>query len=153
MVSYRAMSEAADIISREIRTRKAKARNIAIYDAQVVRDWRFYKALFPAFEGQVNDFSTRYRNELCRLREKYPNEKFVSEDYFNNHCPGGVRTSAALTAGIQTAFAAGTNLLKSFVDLTALFRTETKIQGVSFTVEESALSWPNSSAHSETSTG
>jgi hypothetical protein len=39
----------------------------------------------------------------------------------------------------QTALAAGTNLVKSFVDLAALFRSDTKIQGLAFTIDESAL--------------
>lgn len=139
MVSYRAMSEAADTISKEIKLKKPGARNIAIYDAQVVRDWRYYKALFPAFRGQVNDFSSRYRGVLCQIAADFPKEKFVSDNYKNNNCPGGTPTAALAGAGLQAAFAAGTNVLKSFIDLTALFRTETKIQGVSFTVEESAL--------------
>jgi hypothetical protein len=44
-----------------------------------------------------------------------------------------------IAGGFQTAFAAGTNLLKSFIDLAALFRTDTKIQGNAFTVDESAF--------------
>jgi hypothetical protein len=51
MVSYKAMLEAAYVISEEIKKTRGGARNIAIYDAQVVKDWRFYQALFPAFEG------------------------------------------------------------------------------------------------------
>lgn len=139
MVSYRAMSDAADTISKEIRLKRPGAQNIAIYDAQVVRDWRFYKALFPAFRGQVNDLSSRYRTELCGIAGQFTAEKFVSDTYIAGNCPGVPRPAGISPAGIQTAFAAGTNLLKSFVDLTAFFRTETKIQGVSFTVEESAL--------------
>ncbi|HEY6121818.1 MAG TPA: hypothetical protein VIV66_17810, partial [Pyrinomonadaceae bacterium] len=42
MVSYKAMSEVAEQISTEISTRINAAKNIAIYDAQVVKDWRFY---------------------------------------------------------------------------------------------------------------
>lgn len=139
MVSYRAMSDAADTISREIRGKIGSAQNIAIYDAQVVRDWRFYKALFPAFQGQVNDLSSRYRTALCNIAREFPAEKFVSDVYIVGNCPGLPHPAGISPASIQTAFAAGTNLLKSFVDLTALFRTETKIQGVSFTIEESAL--------------
>jgi hypothetical protein len=139
MVSYRAMSDVADTISKEIRQKKPDAQNIAIYDAQIVRDWRYYKALFPAFQGQVNDLSSRYRAELCNIAKEFPNAKFVSDTYIVGNCPGLPHPAGISPAGIQTAFAAGTNLLKSFVDLTALFRTETKIQGVSFTVEESAL--------------
>ena len=140
MVSYRAMSDAADTISREIKTKKPGAQNIAIYDSQVVRDWRFYKALNPTFQAQITDLTTRYGGELCAIAGQFPGEKFVSNDAIVNHNCGGVAHGFVLApATLQTAFAAGTSLLKSFVDLTALFRTETKIQGVSFTVEESAL--------------
>lgn len=140
MVSYNAVSAAADAISREINTKRPNAVNIAIYDAQVVRDWRFYKALSPAFRAQVNDLSERYGDVLCAIANQYPGDNFVSAAFIANHsCSGSKHTFTTSVAGLQAAFAAGTNLLKSFVDLTALFRTETKIQGVSFTVEESAL--------------
>jgi len=140
MVSYRAMSDAADVISKEIQQKKPGAQNIAIYDAQVVRDWRYYKALFPAFQSQTNDLRNRYKTGLCNIAKEFPDKKFVSDRYIAlNNCPGVPQPAGISAAGIQTAFAAGTNLLKSFIDLTALFRTETKIQGVSFTVEESAL--------------
>lgn len=139
MVSYRAMSDAADSISKEIKGRIGSAQNIAIYDAQVVRDWRFYKSLFPAFRGQVDDLSKRYKAELCKIVAEFPNDKFVTDDYRRSNCAAGPPNPNLVGAGLQTAFAAGTNLLKSFIDLTALFRTDTKIQGVSFTVEESAL--------------
>ncbi|HEY9404756.1 MAG TPA: hypothetical protein VIQ24_19020 [Pyrinomonadaceae bacterium] len=140
MVSYRAMSDAADIISKEIQQKKPGAENIAIYDAQVVRDWRYYKALFPAFQSQTNDLRNRYKTALCNIAKEFPDKKFVSDKYIAlNNCPGVPQPAGISATGIQTAFAAGTNLLKSFIDLTALFRTETKIQGVSFTVEESAL--------------
>lgn len=140
MVSYRAMSEAADTIGKEIRLKSPNAVNIAIYDAQVVKDWRFYKALNPTFQGQVTDLTSRYGNALCEIAKKFPNDNFVSAAAIANHnCDSTNHAFVTSAAGLQTAFAAGTNLLKSFVDLTALFRTDTKIQGVSFTVEESAL--------------
>lgn len=140
MISYRAMSDAAFSISKEIKEKVKDAQNIAIYDAQVIKDWRFRQALFPAFQGQVEDLSKRYRADLCtKIPADFPTDSFVSDDYIKTSCSGGTGTSGLVGAGLQTAFAAGTNLLKSFIDLTALFRTETKIQGVSFTVEESAL--------------
>src|SRR2546423_557717 len=39
--------------------------NLAIYDAQIVKDWRFYQALFPAFKAQVEGLLKDYKNLLC----------------------------------------------------------------------------------------
>lgn len=52
---------------------------------------------------------------------------------------GTKRRTRQLRRSLPTAFAAGTNLLKSFVDLAALFRTDTKIDGKAVTIEEAAL--------------
>ena len=52
MVSYKAMADAALDISKEIKTKRPGAQNIAIYDSQVVRDWRLYKALNRLFRGR-----------------------------------------------------------------------------------------------------
>ena len=148
MVSYNALSVAAARISAEIKskaTHPAKvpngnpllAQNIAIYDAQVIKDWRFYKALFPAFEGQINDLREQYRSLLCQD----PSIKIDVDPAFltSKYCTDPNRDVMSVVGGFQTAFAAGTNLLKSFIDLTALFRTDTKIQGNAFTVDESAF--------------
>lgn len=150
MVAYKAMSEAADLISKQIKNKKGSAKNIAIYDAQVVKDWRFYRALFPAFEGQVLDIKAQYKALLCQTPSIAADvddsfkETFCKKADENQKAVGDVRTlgnQKALggVAAIQTAFGAGTNLLKSFIDLAALFRTDTKIQGNAFTIDESAL--------------
>lgn len=153
MVAYGAMSTAADRISDQVKRRIGNSTptspipTLAIYDAQVVKDWRFYQALFPAFDGQVKDIFNRYTSLLC---QKEGIKEQVSADFktkFNCATGGLVLKSdrevmpqlAPLTNVIPSAFAAGTNLLKSFVDLTALFRTDTKITGNAFTIDESAL--------------
>jgi hypothetical protein len=143
MVSYKAMSEAVFKISNEIKVKKDKAKNIAIYDAQVVKDWRFYQALFPAFKGQVEDIFNSYLVLLC-------NDNDVSNEFKRNFCTREdnaqlrganreARVSELRTAAVTEAFAVGTNLIKSFIDLAALFRTDTKIEGKSVTIDESAL--------------
>lgn len=147
MVAYRAMSSAAAAISREILDKKTNAKNIAIYDAQVIKDWRFYRALFPAFEGQVIDIRRQYRALLCDevlIREHVdPGELCTklskSDEDDPNKRAGAEKSLTVAAAATQSAFAAGTNLLKSFIDLAALFRTDTKITGSAFTVDESAF--------------
>jgi hypothetical protein len=174
IVSYKAMSEAAKIISSELQTSinselttikqqldvkintetNAKTKkglqeersrmnfpNLAIYDAQVVKDWRFYQALFPAFDGEVKDLVNRYWTQLCPEKDLSPEFKQFFCD--NNKAlvlsEGlGVKEQLA-TDAIPAAFGAGTNLLKSFIDLAALFRTDTKIEGKPVTIEESAF--------------
>jgi len=137
MVGYAAMSEAADHISKEIKGRKSSASNIAIYDSQVVQDWRLYRALFPAFEGQVEDIKNQYKSLLCTDPTISADVRpaFLSSIY----CTVPHRNVKTAVGGFDAAFEAGSTLLKSFIDLTALFRTDTKIQGVAFTIDESAL--------------
>lgn len=147
MVTYAAMSTAVDAIADEVRSRLGASDThppaLAIYDAQVVKDWRFYQALFPAFEGQVADLFSRYTALLCRRPD-------VSDDFKSKFCennrarainPEGefLPQALAVPAAISSAFGAGTNLLKSFIDVAALFRTDTKITGNSVTVDEAAL--------------
>ena len=147
MISYNALSKVADLISEEIKTKTTHiatdgktilpAKNIAIYDAQVIKDWRFYQALFPAFKGQINDIREQYRALLCQD----PNIRIHVDPNFlkSIYCTDANRDVMTVAGGFQTAFATGANLLKSFIDLAALFRTDTKIQGNAFTVDESAF--------------
>ncbi|HMG75081.1 MAG TPA: hypothetical protein VK582_16380, partial [Pyrinomonadaceae bacterium] len=55
------------------------------------------------------------------------------------YCTVPNRDVMSVAGGFQAAFGAGSTLLKSFIDLAALFRSDTKIQGVTFTIDESAM--------------
>jgi len=139
MVAYKAMSEVADQISKEIKHTRGTAKNIAIYDAQVVKDWRFYQALFPAFKGQVDDILAQYKALLCDNSNPTITADVDASFLASSRCADPNRDVMTLTGGVQEAFSAGSTLLKSFIDLAALFRTDTKIQGMAFTVDESAM--------------
>jgi len=149
IVSYKAMAEAAHAVVSDIDDRlrnnagaKKPISNLAIYDAQVVKDWRFFQALFPAFHGQTEDILNSYKNLVCfnaqvdaNFKQKYcersPGAHFARDERI---------AIADFQAGaIQTAFSVGGDLVKSFIDLAALFRTETKITGKSLTIDETAL--------------
>lgn len=148
MVSYKSMSEAAKKITDDIHNNaksegnKITITNLAIYDAQVVKDWRFYQALFPAFEGQVKDIKRQYQSVIC-------SDKDVSVTFKKLHCDStSMAKNAPLEASARSliipeavpeAFAAGSTFVKSFVDLAALFRTDTKIEGKAVAIDESAL--------------
>lgn len=145
IVSYKAMSEAAKKLVKDIDTKfhtgDAEANNIsikklAVYDAQIVKDWRFYQALFPAFEGQVKDIKQQYQYILCADND-------TDSSFKANHCvselmgknAGGKSAVSLISKSVLPgAFAAGTTLVKSFIDLASLFRTETKIEGKSVTI-------------------
>ncbi|HEV7858991.1 MAG TPA: hypothetical protein VGO91_10280, partial [Pyrinomonadaceae bacterium] len=172
MVSYKALSFAADSIGKEIKDKISKdietrlaahARqrngkdgsmtdgdadgnpvNIAMYDSQIIKDWRFYQALFPAFEGQVKDIKQQYQDLLCPVTntdtEQAFKDRYCDPRGMPRNFTGNTRAmSLVLPAAIPSAFAAGTTFLKSFIDLAALFRTDTKIEGRSVTIDESAL--------------
>jgi hypothetical protein len=143
IVSYKAMAEAAKSLSKEIHTKFGGATAIAIYDGQTIKDWRFYQALFPAFEGYVKDLRQRYLDVFCADPDTEAKIKTV-------YCPGGnplrqanydnLRAAEVIPpAMVNEAFAAGSTFLKSFIDLAALFRTDTKIEGKTVTIEQNAL--------------
>jgi hypothetical protein len=148
VVAYAAMSEAADTISDEVKAKLGGSNPhppaLAIYDSQVVKDWRFYQALFPAFEGQVKDLFSRYTTTLCarpdvsddfKKKYKFCDPKALAPDPDREFVPQVLGAAGA----VSSAFGAGTNLIKSFIDLAALFRTDTKITGNAVTIDESAL--------------
>jgi len=144
MVSYKSMSEIANEIGKEIRLSANGATNFAIYDPQVVRDWRFHQALFPAFKGQTEDIRNHYITLLCE-----DVNSGVSAHFRTTYCIArGGRNFGALNKAnrssmkleaVSAAIGAGATLIKAFVDLAALFRTETKIEGSSVTIDSSAF--------------
>jgi hypothetical protein len=145
MVSYKAMSEIANAIGEEIRSRVPTPSNFAIYDPQVIRDWRFHQALFPAFKGQTEDLRNHYIELLCEDPTSGVSAHFRST-YCKDHAGADfsvlanpAKRAAMKTEAITGAIGAGATLIKSFVDLAALFRTETKIEGASVTIDSSAL--------------
>jgi hypothetical protein len=138
MVSYQAMSQVAFDISKKLR---AKLNNdtgptIAIYDAQVVKDWRFYRALAPVFSQQVDDILQSYTKILCGTNGL--GSKTFRD---SSKCPqsGVALESATLLPAVPEAFTAGAGLVKSFIDFTSLFRTDTKIDGKPVTIDQTAL--------------
>jgi hypothetical protein len=132
MVTYKAMSDVADAIAKEIKSRFGLAKSFLIYDAQTIRDWRFHQALFPAFKGQTDDLTMRYQQVVC-------NHPQVSQEFKNIYCGTGEASPERSAKAVTGALAAGETLIKSFIDLAALFRTETKIEGVAVTIEERAF--------------
>lgn len=149
IVAYKAMAEAAKALVGDISDRLKDAagpkpiHNLAIYDAQVVKDWRFYQAVFPAFQGQTEDILSSYAKILCAAGSG------VSAHFRQNYCTKRdgnafaaderVQDSKFSDPAIASAFSVGGNLIKSFIDLAALFRADTKITGKSVTIDESAL--------------
>ena len=127
IVSYKAMAEAAKIISAEIHSNVSGATAIAIYDGQTINDWRFYQALFPGFKGYVQDLKDRYLNALCADADT---DVQIKSTYCTAAGPIAAALAATPAAVVPEAFAAGSTFVKSFIDLAALFRTDTKIEGV-----------------------
>lgn len=137
IVSYKAMAEAAKLIAAEIKSKRGSAQNIAIYDAQVIKDWRFYQAQFPAFKGYVEDLRHRYIDLFCADPDT---DAQIKARYCTVAGPPDPNARTATPAAvIPEAFAAGSTFVKSFIDLAALFRTDTKIEGKSVTIEQNAL--------------
>lgn len=141
-VTYNAMAHVADAIAKEVSSRVTSAKNLLIYDAQVVRDWRFHQALFPAFRGQTEDIKNHYVELVCN----HPTASQTFKDLYcidkdNQRITSGRQATRERTAiaGVQAALGAGETLIRSFIDLASLFRTETKIEGVAVTIDQSAF--------------
>ena len=143
MVAYRAMSQIADNISKELYSRLGSAQNFALYDAQTIRDWRFHQSLFPAFKGQTDDISAQYFELLCHTFQADTSQIF--KDTFckdkNNRGFSNVReaTREATETARAEIFGQAATLIKSFIDIAALFRTDTKIEGASVDLDDTAL--------------
>ena len=143
MVAYRAMSQIADNISKELHSKLGFARNYAIYDAQTIRDWRFHQSLFPAFKGQTDDIRNQYLELLCETFKNDTSQAFKDKFCITDTASVSPERKAILdsarVAGVSEAFGAGATLIKSFIDIAALFRTDTKIEGASVDLDDSAL--------------
>lgn len=117
MMSYNAMSLAAETIATEIKAKAANARVVAVYSAGDIKDWRYYKATYPAFEGRMNSIKKQYQT----LLNKQP------------------VLGAAAAQQLVDAFEAGTTALSAFVDVLAFFRTDVEIKGKDVTIVRRAL--------------
>jgi len=133
MVAYKAMSQIANQIGIEIKRSVRSANNFAIYDPQVVERWRLHQALFPAFKGQTEDIRNQYVTLLC------PANSGASPYFRSTYCVNPTDPLSMTTEAISGVVGAGAALIKSFVDLAALFRTETKIEGKTITIDNSAF--------------
>lgn len=143
MVAYRAMSQIADNISKELYFKLGSASNYAIYDAQTIRDWRFHQSLFPAFQGQTDDIRKQYLELLCEAFKDDTSQAFKDKFCITETASLSPQRKAVLdsarAAGVSEAFGAGATLIKSFIDIAALFRTDTKIEGATVDLDDSAL--------------
>jgi hypothetical protein len=127
MMAYRAMTNVAYIISGDIHNSVPRAKAIAIYNAKEVKDWRFYQAMHPVFESQMTAMKTEYEGLLPKSADERRALSALSQE------KGG-----AVESLLGGAFL-GSSVVKSFIDLTSLFRTDTEIAGVSIEISENAL--------------
>lgn len=144
MVAYRAMSQIADNIGKELHSKLGFAENFAVYDPQVIRDWRFHRSLFPAFQGQTDDIRNQYVELLCVTFKKDTSKAFRDKfcaSMAAKEIKSGPEAARefAFPGAASEIIGAGATLIKSFIDIAALFRTDTKIEGASVDLDDSAL--------------
>jgi hypothetical protein len=137
IVSYQALSEAAEKIGEEINKKVPNAKAFAIYNAKDVAAWRFYASMFPAFKGQLVNFADKYKvlgivPPTPRLKRS---EEMTKEEKQAALHGAGLPGISEAQAGLE----AGASALRAFVDLIALFRTDTEIKGKAVTIDESAF--------------
>jgi len=119
MISYLSMAYAADRIVEKLRDKEVPVKNLAIYNRADI------------------DLLLNYRATTAQLDILFQEFCNVIPDPKPEGCPGpGVKaTNRSVTAvtGIISSF------LGSFVDMTALLRTNVTIQGHTFSVDEASL--------------
>jgi hypothetical protein len=113
IISYKTMSALMDNIAAGIKGKFGSADRFLIYSQQDINDWRYYRVLFPTFKKRVEDLSTDYSALVAPP-------------------PGG-------PGSLLDAFETGSTIVRSFVDLISIFRTDTDIQGKSITIDDTAL--------------
>ena len=111
MLSYRSMATLAGRISDEINQRLPGMTSMAVYNERDIKLLLSYKAV----NDQIELMRAGY-NEIIKP-------------------PPAAPEALTPTQGINVV----TSVLGSFVDLLALFRTDTEIKGKSFTIKEAAL--------------
>jgi hypothetical protein len=100
--------------------------------------------LFPAFKGQTEDIRNQYVELLCVTFKNDTSQIFKDtfcksrEDVEFSAAREATREEAKLEA-VHAAVGAAATLIKSFIDIAALFRTDTKIEGASVNLDDRAL--------------
>jgi hypothetical protein len=113
ILTYKAMSEIASQISREIKNQGAK--RVIIFNQNDLNIVLSYKTILE----QTNLFKKQYEEAMKEEKEKKVAEKMLP-----------VPTDILV---------AGTTVLKSFVDIASLFRTDTDIKGNKIDIVDEAL--------------
>jgi len=117
MAAYASMAKAADLIVRELKTRKVDIEFLAIYNDRDIKTLLGYMVI----NSQIKLMGDEYHKHL--------GNKIVADNAGDS--------VAASTAFTPVTIA--TSVLGSFIDLIALFRTDTTVKGMTFNVAESAL--------------
>lgn len=113
IISYKTMGALMDKIAQDIQTSFGSASRFFIYSPQDINDWRYYRVLFPTFKKKVEDISSDYSGVIAAPQSG----------------PGA----------LVEAFETGSTIIRSLVDLVAMFRTDTDLQGKSVTIDDVAL--------------
>ena len=121
MMSYRAMSTACHCIATKIKSRVGDAKLIVIYDPTAVAGLKHYRLSYPIVAERLDG--------IIKRMEEQTKPAVVLK--------GLDATSVA--PGLGTGLSFAEDLLKSFADVLAMFRTDTKIEGVDVSIEPKAL--------------
>lgn len=123
MLAYRALANAADNVVKDIKESGGVDgfSKVAIFDEVTVKNLFSYSVTIQQLNIMRNQYDsilqpTNFRRNLLN------NNKFIG-----------------ILPGVAGALAAGQSVLGGFVDLMAFLRTDTKITGAQFTIEESAF--------------
>ena len=119
MISYLSMAYAADRIVERLRENKVPIRNLAVYNRADIDLLLNYRATTAQLDI--------LKDEFCKL---IPEPKPAA-------CPGPGQKSADRSVRAVTGIIS--SFLGSFVDMTALLRTNVTIQGHTFNIDEASL--------------
>jgi hypothetical protein len=117
MAAYASMSKAADVIAKELKGRNVDINFLAIYNDRDIKTLLGYTVINSQIDLMENEYDRLF----------------------------AARVAVAATSGDPSAargftpVTIATSILGSFIDLIALFRTDTTVKGMTFNVAESAL--------------
>jgi hypothetical protein len=118
MAAYASMAKAADIIAKELKTRNVDIKFLAIYNDRDIKTLLGYRVINSQIDMIALEYDRQFVGELMALSS-------------------GVSGPRSFTITPVTTIAA--SVLGSFIDLIALFRTDTSVKGLPFNVAESAF--------------
>ena len=122
MVSYLSMANAAERIVADMKKNSVNVEHLAIFNDRDVKALLGYMVI---------------TSQLRLMEDEY--NRLMASQPFPVAAPPASAFSTSSFAAVPAGLNVATSVMGSFIDLIALFRTDTSVKGMSFNIEEAAL--------------